>query len=100
MIVSFRHKGLEELYKKGKSRKIDPRHWNKLLIQMTIINQLTSEKDIMIFRNWLSHKLTGQNPAGQTVDGHWSLKVSGNWRLTYFFDQNGNVILTDCMDYH
>lgn len=38
MIVSFRHKGLEELYKKGKSRKIDQHHWEKLLKQMSFLD--------------------------------------------------------------
>ena len=31
--------------------------------------------------------------------GHWSIWVSGNWRLTFTFDGE-DVILVDYQDYH
>ncbi|MCA1788975.1 MAG: type II toxin-antitoxin system RelE/ParE family toxin [Thioalkalivibrio sp.] len=30
---------------------------------------------------------------------HWSVSVSGNWRLAFTFD-NGDAILIDYQDYH
>lgn len=31
--------------------------------------------------------------------GHWTVKVDGNWRLTFAFEQE-DVILLDYQDYH
>jgi proteic killer suppression protein len=42
---------------------------------------------------WNLHGLTGD------LGGHWSLWVSGNWRLTFVFDGE-DVILLDYQDYH
>ena len=33
------------------------------------------------------------------LEGHWSVMVSGNWRLTFAFDGQ-DVILVDYVDYH
>lgn len=99
MIVSFRPKGLEELYNKGKTRKIDQKFWPKLKIVFETLTRLESEEAIMAHPAWDTHKLHGYNPKGQPVSEHWSLKISGNWRLTYLYN-NGNIELTDFMDYH
>ncbi len=42
---------------------------------------------------WKLHPLTGN------LEGHWAVSVSGNWRLTFTFD-NGDAILVDYQDYH
>jgi len=42
---------------------------------------------------WNLHPLKG------TLQNHWSVKVSGNWRLTYTFE-NGDAVLVDYQDYH
>jgi toxin HigB-1 len=34
-----------------------------------------------------------------TLEGHWSVNVSGNWRLTFAFD-DADAILVDYQDYH
>ena len=34
-----------------------------------------------------------------TLDGHWAVTVSGNWRLTFAFDEQ-DAILVDYQDYH
>tara|TARA_Y100001972_G_C7581915_1_gene291853 strand:+ start:385 stop:504 length:120 start_codon:yes stop_codon:yes gene_type:complete len=31
--------------------------------------------------------------------GHWSVKVNGNWRLTFMFD-DGDAVLVNYQDYH
>jgi len=33
------------------------------------------------------------------LTGHWSVKVNGNWRLTFSFEGE-DVILVDYQDYH
>ena len=42
---------------------------------------------------WNLHPLSGE------LQGHWSIKVNGNWRLTFTFEDE-DVILVDYQDYH
>lgn len=42
---------------------------------------------------WKLHPLHGK------LTGHWAVWVSGNWRLTFKFE-NGDVVLVDYQDYH
>ena len=42
---------------------------------------------------WGLHPLKGE------LAGHWSIWVSGNWRLTFRFEGN-DVVLVDYRDYH
>jgi proteic killer suppression protein len=39
------------------------------------------------------------HPLKGNLEGHWSVTVSGNWRLTFGFDQE-NAVLVDYQDYH
>lgn len=41
----------------------------------------------------------GLHPLKGDLAGHWSVKVSGNWRLTFKFEGE-DVILVDYQDYH
>jgi proteic killer suppression protein len=38
-------------------------------------------------------------PRKGSLSEHWSVSVSGNWRLTFKFD-NGDAILVDDQEYH
>ncbi len=42
---------------------------------------------------WNLHPLQG------TLAGHWSVKVNGNWRLTFCFEGE-DAILVNYRDYH
>ena len=42
---------------------------------------------------WRLHRLKGE------LDGHWSVDVSGNWRLTFAFEGE-DAVLVDYQDYH
>ena len=42
---------------------------------------------------WKLHPLLGD------LKGHWSVKVNGNWRLTFRFEGE-DVVLVDYQDYH
>ena len=48
---------------------------------------------------WFLHPLHGKNPQGQEVEGHWSVWVNANWRMTFTFE-NGDAVLLDYQDYH
>ena len=38
-------------------------------------------------------------PLKGDLEGHWALRVSGNWRLTFAFEGE-DAILIDYQDYH
>ena len=42
---------------------------------------------------WRWHLLSGD------LAGHWSVRVDGNWRLTFAFE-GGDAVLVDYQDYH
>ena len=39
------------------------------------------------------------HPLESDLAGHWSVWVSGNWRLTFTFEDN-DAVLVDYQDYH
>jgi toxin HigB-1 len=92
VIRSFRHAGIEQLFKTGSKAGINPAHAEKLLNRMQVLDFAKSPAD-MNMPGWGLHKLTGE------LKGLWAVKVSGNWRLTFSFEKQ-DVILVDYQDYH
>ena len=92
MIASFRHAGIEKFFLTGSKAGIQPQHADKLGIQLFALNRAKSEKD-MSAPGWDLHPLQGK------LKGHWSIKVNGNWRLTFTFEGE-DVVLVDYQDYH
>ncbi len=92
MIKTFRHKGLEAFFRTGSKAGIQPHHAGKLRVQLTTLDWARSPDD-MNASGWRLHRLS------HDLVGHWSVWVSGNWRLTFAFD-DGDVILVDYQDYH
>ncbi len=92
MIKSFVHKGIEAFFRKGTKAGIQAAHAERLRRQLAQLNQAQSAKD-MNLPGWKLHPLSGK------LQGHWSVRVSGNWRLTFRFE-DGDAILVDYKDYH
>jgi proteic killer suppression protein len=92
MIRSFRHSGLENFFKTGSKRGIQPAHAEKLANQLLNLNRAPSAQ-AMNLPGWRLHALRGK------LDGHWAVQVNGNWRLTFYFE-NEDAILVDYQDYH
>ncbi|WP_439257234.1 type II toxin-antitoxin system RelE/ParE family toxin [Lonepinella sp. BR2271] len=92
MIISFKHKGLERFFRTGSTAGIQAKHKNKLSFQLATLHKATSPLD-MDQANWNLHALKGN------LAGHWSISVSGNWRLTFKFN-GGNAEVVDYQDYH
>ena len=92
MIKSFRHPGIEGFFKSGSKAGIQPKHANKLRLQLGVLDKAKKESD-MNLPGWRWHQLKGQEV------GRWSVTVNGNWRLTYAFE-GGDAILIDYEDYH
>lgn len=92
MIKSFKHKGLKDFFENGNRAGILPHHAKKLQILLTALNIAKDEND-MNAPSWDLHCLSGN------LRQHWSIKVSGNWRVTFKFDEN-DVELVNYHDYH
>lgn len=92
MIKSFRHKGIERFFLKGTKSGIQATHAAKLARQLQRLNVARRPED-MNLPGWRLHALRGN------LDGHWSVSVSGNWRLTFRFDGQ-DAVLVDYQDYH
>jgi proteic killer suppression protein len=92
VIRSFRHKGSKLFYDTGSVAGIIPSHKSRLADQLARLDQASCPEN-MIFPGWAFHPLVGD------LRGRYAVKVSGNWRLTFAFE-NGNAVLVDYQDYH
>ncbi len=92
MIISFRHKGIESLYRSGSARGIQAAHAAKLTLILTALDAAETPEHLRLpaFR---LHPLKGK------LKGHWSVWVNGNWRVTFRFI-GPDVELVDYLDYH
>jgi len=92
MIQSFRHEGIEQFFLTGNKAGIQPKHATRLALQLSMLNQAKTPAD-MDAPGWRLHALKGN------LAGHWTIWVSGNWRLTFAFEDE-NAVLVDYQDYH
>lgn len=92
VIVSFRHKGLEGLYRDGSTKGVQGAHVDKLRRILSVLDVAASPDDLTI-PSFRTHPLKGK------LAGHWSIWVNGNWRVTFRFVEQ-DVELVDYQDYH
>ena len=67
-------------------------HAPRLNRQLTVLDEAIGPEDMDI-PGWGLHSLKGK------LKGHWAVTVSGNWRLTFAFE-DGDAVLVDYQDYH
>jgi proteic killer suppression protein len=91
MIRSFRHRGLKALYE-GHAARVAPAHLEKLRDILAILDRSRGPQD-MNLPGFGLHPLKGD------LKGHWAVKVSGNWRVTFRFE-DGAACDVDYLDYH
>ncbi|MBA3713393.1 MAG: type II toxin-antitoxin system RelE/ParE family toxin [Pyrinomonadaceae bacterium] len=92
MIKSFRHKGLKQLFESDSKRGVSAALAPRLKRQMDVLDNAQSAAD-MNLPGYGWHELKGDRK------GTWSVTVSGNWRLTFKF-QDGKADDVDLEDYH
>ena len=92
MIVSFAYKGLERYFRTGSKSGIQPVHAARLTLILSLLDVAKSADDMNV-------PGFGLHPLKGDMNGYFSVKVSGNWRL--IFKQNGDDMeLVDYLDYH
>lgn len=92
MIRSFKHKGLEKFFTKGTNPGIQSGHSKRLQLILGRLNASITAQDMNLPGLHL-HQLRGKHRA------RWSVRVSGNWRITFKFD-GPDAIEIDYEDYH
>lgn len=92
MIQSFKHKGLEKFFSTGKKNGIQAKHAEKLRLILGRLNVSTAPSDMNLPGLYL-HALTGNR------NEIWSVRVSGNWRVTFrFVGEHAEIVNYE--DYH
>jgi len=92
MVGSIRNRGLRRLYEKGESRYLQAALVPRIRQIFGIMDASTRLEDLSAPTLHL-HPLTGD------LEGHWSVTVRANWRITFRFE-NGKFIDIDLVDYH
>lgn len=82
------------LWHKNDASKLPPSQVKKIRILLQIIDELEYvPEDLRNLEMLRPHKLNGN------LQGHWSLDVSGNYRIIFLFE-NGNAFDLDYLDTH
>ncbi len=92
MIRDFRHRGLKQLFESGISVGVNPQHVPRLRRILALLETAETLHD-MDLAGLNLHELKGERK------GTWSVKVSGNWRVTFKIKQ-GDAIDINYEDYH
>ena len=88
----FVHKGLERFFLTGSKAGIQAAHARKLQLILGRLNASAAPRDMNLPGLYL-HELKGDR------QGTWSVRVSGNWRVTFQFDGT-DAVAVDYEDYH
>jgi toxin HigB-1 len=91
VVASFRHKGLEELYLTGKTRRIGAEYVRKCVRILQSLEVATQPGDMNV-AGYRFHALRGSPQ-------RWSVRVSANYRLTFGWSGE-NAEDVDFEDYH
>ena len=92
MIRSFRHKGLKRLFEKGNTSGIQCDHIGRIRRILALLATSSSISD-MDLPGLNLHELKGNRRET------WAVKVSGNWRITFKYE-DGDFHIIDYEDYH
>jgi toxin HigB-1 len=92
MIHNFHHKGLSLFFEKDDPSKLQPHHIEKIRRILYRLDEAETIDDMDVI-GWGLHPLSGK------YEGFWSVKVNGNYRIIFRFE-NGTAIDIDYLDYH
>lgn len=92
MNKSFQHRGLQALYEKGETRRLPQQHITKLRDILVTLDHSRSPTD-MNLPGFQLHPLKGP------LRGYYAVSVSGNWRVTFRFE-DGHAVDINYTDYH
>ena len=91
MIISWRHKGLRDLFRLGASAKVRADQHRKCLRLLDALDQSAAPED-MNLPGWHFHGLQGKPK-------RYAVAVNGPWRITFGFVE-GDATDVDLEQYH
>jgi proteic killer suppression protein len=92
MIQTFKSKALQNLLRENFNKGVPANLEKKFRIRLEVIDSALMVDDIKL-PGYDLHELKGDRK------GTWSIKVSGNWRITFKFE-DGDAYDVNLEDYH
>ena len=90
--MEFRHAGLRRFWERDDASGLNPDYVNRISRILTALFQAQSPAE-MDLPGYRLHQLSGNRR------GVWSVRVSGNWRITFRF-ADGEAVDVNFEDYH
>ena len=92
MIKSFKHKGLKEIFRHGRSKLINAEHWERIAEMLDELDAAVVVLDLAL-PGYDFHGLQGKRK------GEYSVAVRANWKITFRFE-DGDAYIVNYEDYH
>ncbi len=92
MIQSYRHAGLKRFFETGSKAGIDPKLAFRLRRRLLVLDAASSPEGMNV-PGFRLHPLKGER------QDEWSISVTGNWRMTFWFEGK-DVCGVNLEDYH
>lgn len=92
MIKSFKHKGLGKYFQQNDQSGLNAQQLDRIGRLLDRLDGAVAAEDMDI-PGFCFHRLTGNRK------GQYSVKVSGNWRVTFKFE-GGHALDVNLEDYH
>ena len=92
MVRSFRHKGLQRLFRHDDASKLPPDMVTRIRLILSVL-QAAQEIEAMNIPTFHLHTLKGD------MKGFFSVTVRANWRIIFRFE-GGEAFDVDFVDYH
>jgi proteic killer suppression protein len=92
VIRTWKHKGLRELFEKGRSRRVRSNLQVRALLALDALDAATKPSDLNL-PGFDFHRLRGHSPQ------RYSIHVNGPWCITFEFDE-GEARRVDLEQYH
>ena len=86
------HRALRRFHERGDASQLNPAWVPRIRQILTLLDQATGPRH-------LSVPGFGLHPLKGRLRGHWSVSVSGNWRIVFRFE-GGEAVDVRLIDYH
>ena len=90
--VEFRHRGLRRFWERDDASRLNPANVARISRILDNLEDAVGPRDIDL-PGYNLHQLHGNRR------GVWSVRVTGNWRITFRFSE-GQVVDVNLEDYH
>ena len=94
VIRGFKSRALQWFFEKNDARRLQRRQLAKIARIMSALDSGIPLKQLGAYRGFRLHELTGSDK------GVWTVRVTGNRRITFRVDEHGNAYDVDLVDYH